>query len=339
MLERIDIDDLVGRALETVAQCQLDAPGRYKRYATAPADGRDDQLNEYGVADAANLLYTLGHFPQQDDDATRRGFVSTIRELQNAETGLWHEATHHDYHCTAHCIAALELFNAQPLHKLTSLGCYGTPEGIRGLLDGLSWVDAPWRESHKSAGVFASLLICDPQNTAMRDAYFDWLAQQWDPQTGLLRRDCLPGQAEGSRPLHEHMAGTFHYLFNTEADHRPLPHAAALVDTCLEWHRTGQAAQFARSGGFIFIDWVYCLTRAVRHSGHRFIEARAALAEAARVHFDLLRSIDLTQHHAWTDLHMLFGWTCAWAELQAALPGIIRTQRPLRLVLDRRPFI
>jgi hypothetical protein len=27
------------------------------------------------------------------------------------------------------------------------------------------------------------------------------------------------------------------------------------------------------------------------------------------------------------------------AELQQALPGLIRTERPLRLVLDRRPFI
>ena len=39
------------------------------------------------------------------------------------------------------------------------------------------------------------------------------------------------------------------------------------------------------------------------------------------------------------DLHALFGTLCALAELQQALPGEIRTARPLRLVLDRRPFI
>jgi hypothetical protein len=35
----------------------------------------------------------------------------------------------------------------------------------------------------------------------------------------------------------------------------------------------------------------------------------------------------------------LFGAVCALAELQRALPGEIRSERPLRLVLDRRPFI
>ena len=39
------------------------------------------------------------------------------------------------------------------------------------------------------------------------------------------------------------------------------------------------------------------------------------------------------------DLHMLFGSVCALAELQSALPGMIITEKPLRLVLDRRPFI
>lgn len=38
-------------------------------------------------------------------------------------------------------------------------------------------------------------------------------------------------------------------------------------------------------------------------------------------------------------LHMLFGSVCALAELQTALPGKIITEKPLRLVLDRRPFV
>ncbi|MDF3130566.1 hypothetical protein P0Y35_15265 [Kiritimatiellaeota bacterium B1221] len=39
------------------------------------------------------------------------------------------------------------------------------------------------------------------------------------------------------------------------------------------------------------------------------------------------------------DLHMLFGSLCALAELQASLPGVLTSSRPLKLVLDRRPFI
>ena len=39
------------------------------------------------------------------------------------------------------------------------------------------------------------------------------------------------------------------------------------------------------------------------------------------------------------DLHSVFGTVCCLAELQRALRGSIITEKPLKLVLDRRPFI
>jgi hypothetical protein len=39
------------------------------------------------------------------------------------------------------------------------------------------------------------------------------------------------------------------------------------------------------------------------------------------------------------DLHTLHGTLAALAELQQALPGALLTDRPLRLTLDRRPFL
>ncbi len=333
----INIDRIVKLAVETVDRCRLAAPGQYKRYANAPGDGSDATLNPYGVADAANILYTLGAFPQ--DQPVRDGFVQTLRSLQSAQTGLWNESTHHDYHCTAHCVAAMELFDAKPTHPLSGLEKYRSPDGIRSLLEGLDWTETPWGHSHRGAGVFASQLICDLADESVRDAYFGWLTDNWDAEIGLLLRGCLPGQAKGSKPLHEHLAGTFHYLFNIEADRRPLPHAKAMVDTCLRMFDDGQAMTFANAGGFIFIDWVFCLSRSVRHSGHRFDESRAALKATAIAHFDRLEKIDHHNDPNWNDLHNLFGRVCAWSELQLALPGLIRSRRPLKNVLDRRPFI
>jgi hypothetical protein len=52
-----------------------------------------------------------------------------------------------------------------------------------------------------------------------------------------------------------------------------------------------------------------------------------------------LQGLDKAKNDGWNDLHQLFGALCALAELQTALPGQIRTNKPLRLVLDRRPFI
>jgi hypothetical protein len=54
---------------------------------------------------------------------------------------------------------------------------------------------------------------------------------------------------------------------------------------------------------------------------------------------DYLNSVDITTDEGWNDLHALFGTVCCLSELQLALPGEIFTTKPLKNVLDRRPFI
>ena len=71
----------------------------------------------------------------------------------------------------------------------------------------------------------------------------------------------------------------------------------------------------------------------------RFAEAKEALDEFARSYTGYLLSLDPETVEGLNDLHMLFGALCALAELQAALPGRLTARTPLKLVLDRRPFI
>ena len=59
----------------------------------------------------------------------------------------------------------------------------------------------------------------------------------------------------------------------------------------------------------------------------------------AEGYIEYLNGVDHEKDEAFNDLHALFGMTCALAELQQALPGMLTTDRPLKLVLDRRPFI
>ncbi len=65
----------------------------------------------------------------------------------------------------------------------------------------------------------------------------------------------------------------------------------------------------------------------------------AALSRFAERYTAFLLSLDPGTDDGMNDLHRLFGALCCLAELQQALPDTIRTERPLRLVLDRRPFI
>lgn len=56
-------------------------------------------------------------------------------------------------------------------------------------------------------------------------------------------------------------------------------------------------------------------------------------------YLDFLMSVDPNTSDAFDDLHALFGALCCVAELQQFLRGYLYTEKPLKLVLDRRPFI
>lgn len=323
--------------LSLIERHQLGQPGRYRRWTLPDAEGtRDLGLNPYGCADAANLLYTLRRFPR--DAATRRRFVETLQAFQSADDGLFHEATHHPIHTTAHCLGALELFDAGPVHRLTGLDAWREPEAMEAMLESLDWSTNPWIESHKGAGLFAAMHLAGESTPDWEDRYFAWLERATDPATGMPRGETLGTGRNRDLFLFPALAGAFHYLFNQQHMRRPLPHPEALVDTCLEI-RERRLFPFCRHVGFAEIDWVYCLNRALHQCGHRFDEARAAMRDFGAELVAFLTGLDAGSDPGLDDLHDLFGSVCAIAELQQALPGEYRTARPWRLVLDRRPFI
>jgi hypothetical protein len=311
-------------------------PGAYRRW-TRPENDPSGGINPYGCADAANLLYTIGRFPGQAE--LRRAFVGVLQSFQETESGLFREATHHEIHTTAHCIGALELFESRPLHPLRALLSLTDTDEMERFLDGLEWRSDPWHASHRGAGLYAALVGSVAVSADWEDRFFDWIWEETDPSTGLLRRDRVEAvRIGGLTTRFPHLAGTFHYLFCLEHARRPLRYPDRLVDTCLELFET-RDFPLGISIGFAEIDWVYCLTRSLRQSGHRFSECRAALERFARPYLDYLLSLDLAGDPGADDLHRLFGALCALAEIQRALPGLVRTDPPLRLVLDRRPFV
>ena len=136
------------------------------------------------------------------------------------------------------------------------------------------------------------------------------------------------------------MGGTFHYVFNMENHKRALKYPEKLIDTCLDlYYSNAIRDDFGICCGFLEIDWVYCITRALRQSHHRPKDCKEALVKFEKDYLDYLYSVDYKTDDGFNDLHMLFGATCALAELASALPSTIETTRPLKLVLDRRPFI
>ncbi|MBP3647479.1 MAG: hypothetical protein J6K55_13770 [Clostridia bacterium] len=329
----IQLNPFVEKVLRTVESHRL-SEGVYCRWLWQNEIGdRELGANEYGCADAANILYSIGHFPR--DPEARAHWVRALQDMQNPQTGLFTEKTHHTIHTTAHCVAALELFDAQPLYPLHDLKQYLGHDQLRAMLSSLNWDHNPWPQSHQGAGLFASLIItrmCDP---AWQDAYFTWLKENADPETGLGLRG-----RRGTAPLAHQLYGWFHYLFNHVHAHRPFPYPEKIIDSCISLYENRDLSPvFSREVGFMEIDWIFAMNRASRQTPHRFSEVKALLSDMAHDFLPWLMSLDETSHDMFNDLHMLFGAVCAAAELQLALPGQILTDVPLKNVLDRRPFI
>ena len=337
-MDPVNIDGLVDSIEKCVARHRL-AAGDYARWAWDNGSGRNTGRNEYGCADAANILYTIGKFPR--DPGERAEWVRILRSMQDPVTGMFREPTHHTIHTTAHCTAALELFDASPLRRCACLDRVLTKEGLYAFLENeVDWQN-PWPESHKGAGILPCLVNTGAATPEWLEWYFSWMWEHSDPEYGFFFFS-KNGEPKACG-VHKYMAGGFHYLFNHEYARMPFRYPEKIIDTCIFLMDNGvgnpEYGNLIRRCGFIDVDVVYSLTRAMRQTPHRFYEGKERLEDFAGKYIAMMCSLDPERDESFNDLHMLFGSVCCLAELQTALPGKIRTARPLKIVLDRRPFI
>ena len=348
-MKAINIRNIIKNIKAVVDNHALNTPGEYARYLWQNERGdRKMGSNEYGCADAMNILYTINDF--YCDAETRAARIRALQAFQDKESGMFHEDTHHTIHTTAHCTAALQLFDVKPLYPLTYLHKYMTREALHEFLDNeVDW-NNPWPQSHKGAGIYAALVNADEMTPEFQRDYFDWFLANADEKTGFWKKGYAerapisnqryPNGKNEPDSIFAFMAGGFHYMFNHEYAKMPLLYPDKVIDTCIEMYEKGALpTNFGRQAGFIEIDWVYCINRASRQSTHRRDEVVALLEDFAVKFADFFNNVDWEHNDSVNDLHMLFGSACCFAELQAALPGKIITDKPLRLVLDRRPFI
>ncbi len=330
-----DLQAFIDEALCCVQRHEI-RPGAYLRWTLKDDD--KGQPNPYGCADACNILYSIGAF--QGIQETRQAHIDELQALQASETGFFVESTHHPIHTTAHCIAALELFDVQALHRLTGLDAWRDPQQLPQFLDQLDW-DNPWPQSHQGAGIYASMVLNGEATDEWIATYFKWLYDEVCPETGYWRkgRVVMRGQTDDDRGVFPYLAGSFHYLFNMEYAHQALRYPEKMIDSGLEiWHKNYWPS-LGESICFADIDWVYCLTRALRQCHHRYDECMEALHAFTKRYVSYLLNLDLKTDLRFDDLHALFGCICCLAELQQSLPGVLKTRVPLKIVLDRRPFI
>lgn len=328
-----DLRPFIAEVEKIVERHYLGETGKYTRWLTQDEKGsRDLGSTPYGCANAVNILYTIGSLPSDMEE--RAAFVKVLQEFQNSETGLFENPGNYETHTTAFVSGALNLLDAEPLYVAKGFEEYLTKEGLYAFMDSIDWAKNPWLGAHLGAGIYASLLLTGTAGDAWEDIYFQWLDENADPETGLWKKGAL----EGAETFH-YLASTFHYVFNYEYAKRALPYPKELLDTCIQAYREGACMDFSKAVGWPDIDFTYLLARVQRRAGSRFEETQEILKEIADGLISQLLAMNPEESETLNDLNTLFAIVCALAVLQDALPGYIRTSKPLKLVLDKRPFL
>jgi hypothetical protein len=287
----------------------------------------------YGVADMACILYTLGELRPTEKE--RGEWLAAFQDFQNPDTGWLRERdpTHNPLHNTAFALSAMQLLDLTPRHPVKMGAEYAA---IRTFLETLNWRTAVYGESHRGAGIGSIYALVPELGTPAWFAdYFGFCDSVFDPNNGLMGRDKPPGGDS------DQIGGTFHYHFLYSHFNRPMPYPEQRIDTVLRlqqpdgyWHPENHL--------WMTLDPVYLMTRTLRLCPHRFADVQESVRRIMRV---LQREVYSAEGRRQTiagkmAVHTLTAALSIAAEAQQFLGSReIVTEKPLKLVLDRRPFI
>ena len=308
-------------------------PGPAGSYARE-VGARETEL--YGISDMACILYTLGRLRPTEKE--RAEWNQNFQSLQDPVTGCYLERqrTHIPLHNTAFALGAMELLELGPARPLVFAREYAAPEKLRAFLEGLAWRKTVYKDSHAGAGL-ASVMVLAPGLVGPDwfASYFAWLDARFDPRNGMLGQDKPDGGD------FDQIGGTFHYHFLYEFFRRRMPFPERRIDAIIGlqqpdgyWHPQNHL--------WLTLDAVYMLTRTVRHCHHRPRDVEGVVRRVLEVFMSEVISPDGRARHFGGRLgvHCLTAVVSLLAEAQQFLGAEeVLTEMPLRLVLDRRPFI
>jgi len=312
--------------------CRVDDSGG--SYAMAPGGAA---VHLYGISDMACSLYAIGALHPSEEE--RGQWAMHFQALQDPESGYLlatNPRSHGFLHNTAFALGAMNLLGLRPLHPLRFAAEYDTREKVQAWLDGFDWQSGVYGGSHDGAGLASALaLVPGTVPPEWFQWYFDHLDTYIDPNNGMLGRD---KPAEGDT---DQIGGTFHYAFIYEHFHRRMPCAEARVDAILglqldngEWD-TGNP-------WWMTIDALYMITRGVRHAQYRADDVREAVRRTMATCLERVMDSACRQEYFGKGggVHNLTAATNLFAEAQEFLGSHeIVTDDPMRLILDKRPFI
>jgi hypothetical protein len=306
-------------------------PGGAGRY---PRQTGQTTPSLYGVADMACVLYTVGAL--HPSLQARAQWADAFELFQNPGTGWFREkepVTLTPQHNTAFALGAMQLLDLTPKYPVkmdaeyTNIGAY---------LNSLNWRTGVYPGSHKGAGIGAIYtLVPELHSTSWFSEYFATCGSLFDPSNGLMGRDKPAGGDI------DQVGGTFHYSFLYEFFNRRMPYPDKRIDAVLGLQRS-DGYWSPENHLWMTLDAIYLMTRTLRYSTHRFEDVESSVrrimkALAHDVYSPEGRKVMFSRKDG---VHSLTAAISIAAEAQEFLGSSeIVTDWPLKLVLDRRPFI
>lgn len=306
-------------------------PGGAGRYARQPGQTTPAL---YGVADMACTLYTIGAL--RPSPTQRAEWEQAFELFQNHSTGWFREkepVTLSPQHNTAFALAAMQLLDLTPRFSVKMDKEYSDP---RTYLNTLNWRTGVYSDSHKGAGI-GSIYTLVPalHSTEWFSEYLSTCDDLFDAKNGLMGRD-KPASGDIDQ-----VGGTFHYSFLYEFFNRQMPYPEKRIDTVLGLQRPDG---YWSPGNHLWmtLDAIFLMTRTLRYCPHRFEDVQASVRRILGVLQQDVFSPDGRKRtfSKSEGVHSLTAAISIAAEAQQFLGAQeVLTDWPLKLVLDRRPFI
>jgi hypothetical protein len=326
----IDLRDFV-RWIVDDFEPSIRLPGGAGRYPRQPGQNSPAL---YGVADMACVLYTIGAL--DPSTAERAQWADAFELFQNPQTGWFREkdpVTLSPQHNTAFALAAMQLLDLKPQYPVKMDAEYARP---RAYLDSLDWRNGVYRDSHKGAGV-GSIYALVP---ALRSP--GWFSEYFSACDDLFQaNNGLMGQRKPAGGDVDQVGGTFHYSFLYRYFNRSMPYPEHRIDSILGLQ---QPDGYWTAGNHLWmtLDAIYLMTRTLRYNPHRMDDVRSSVRRAiAALERDVFspegRKKTVSEN---AGVHSLTAAINIAAEAQQFFGAQeVITDWPLKLVLDRRPFI
>lgn len=340
----INAQPILDAALATLNACRIPDTPYHRPHAeddAAPQKPQEvppevPQAHPQATAHAVHLSYMLNIFPGRPE--RRSALVQILQEGLDGHAGLHTlqlDAPILPEACAA--VSALECFDLLPVRTPSTLRDELIIVQLPKRLDALPWDESPQSAARQAAAAFGILTLCGEAGPAWEQGWFDWLQSHANADTGLLDLwDPTPQQLYGHWTLLPHLQAYLPLLCTYIHARRPHPNPWRLIDTLLDmleinWHMFHEAADGRE------LAPVLALARSLRLTAHRHEEARNLLRRFAHRHIrHLLQEADTGNMEHLAETRKIIA---TLAELQIALPGFVRTRRPMRPLCDRHVWI